>query len=289
MTMLPSEIQQKCQAIIGADIRSAVPMTGGDISQALLLETDKGRFFLKFNSSPNAANMFEADAAGLALLASANALQTPAVLGLGATPAGGFLLLEYMESGYRPSGFWEEFGSSLAQLHRNTASNFGLGHDNFIGSLPQPNCQHDNWPDFFVQERLLPQLDIAKQRNRLQSADFQAFERLFNRLPEHFPAEPPALTHGDLWSGNFLCGSNGNPIIFDPAASFAHREMDLAMSRLFGGFDRLFYRSYEEAWPLVPGFEQRLPIYQLYYLLVHVNLFGGGYVGSVRSALQPFI
>ena len=287
--MLPSAILQKCLEILGADIRSARSVTGGDINQAMLLETSAGQFFLKTNSAPTAGSMFEAEAAGLALLASANALRTPAVIGFGDTPEGGFLLLEHIETDFRPLDFWEKFGSGLAILHRSTAPCFGLGHDNFIGSLRQQNCQHSTWPDFYIHERLLPQLDIAKQSKQLQPVDFQQFEQLFKLLPELCPAEPPALIHGDLWSGNFLCNADGNPVIFDPAVSYAHREMDLAMSRLFGGFERPFYRSYEEAWPLAPGFEQRLPVYQLYYLLVHVNLFGGGYVGSVRSILKQFI
>lgn len=283
--MLPPVINQKCLEILGTEIHSVTPVAGGDISEAMLLETGAGRFFLKLNTASIAARMFEAEAAGLALLATANALRTPAVLDFGGTTAGGFLLLEHIETGPRPPGFWEEFGSSLAQLHRSTAPVFGLGHDNFIGSLPQSNCQHDNWQDFYIHARLLPQLDISMQQNRLQTADFQAFERLFKLLPELCPNEPPALTHGDLWSGNFLCATNGQPVLIDPATSYAHREMDLAMSRLFGGFDRPFYRSYEEAYPLSPGFEQRLLVYQLYYLLVHVNLFAGGYIRQVREAL----
>ncbi len=233
--------------------------------------------------------MFEAEAVGLALLASANAIRIPAVIGFGDTPEGGFLLLEYIETDFRPLDFWEKFGIGLATLHRSTAPSFGLGHDNFIGSLRQQNCQHNTWPDFYIHERLLPQLDIAKQNDQLQSVDFQQFEQFFKLLQGLCPTEPPALIHGDLWSGNFLCDTKGNPVIFDPAVSYAHREMDLAMSRLFGGFERPFYRSYEEAWPMAPGYEQRLPVYQLYYLLVHVNLFGGGYVGSVRSILKQFI
>ena len=287
--MLPSAITQQCEEILGTSILAAQPVSGGDVNQALVLETGEGHFFLKINTAPVSGRMFETEAAGLAVLASTGSIKTPAVLGFGSTAEGSFLLMEHIETGYRPAGFWEKFGAALAELHRNAAPNFGLDHDNFIGSLSQPNCQHDNWPDFYINERLLPQLDIAKQQTRLQPVDFQGFETLFNRLADLCPTEPPALVHGDFWSGNFLCDTGGQPVLIDPATCYAHREMDLAMSRLFGGFDRPFYRSYEEAWPLAPGFEQRLPVYQLYYLLVHVNLFGGGYVGSVRSALKQFI
>lgn len=287
--MLPLSISEQCQRILDANILAVKPLPGGDINQASLLKTSAGLFFVKMNAAPQSGQMFEAESLGLKLLASTGTLLTPSVLGVGDSDSGGFLLLEFIETGYRPIGFWEQFGAGLAELHRNTSPSFGLDHDNFIGSLPQSNCQHDTWPDFYVNERLLPQLDIAMQQNRLQSTDFQDFEMLFKQIPTLCPNEPPALIHGDLWSGNFLCDTQGQPILIDPAVSYSHREMDIAMSRLFGGFERPFYKGYEEAWPLVPGFEQRLPVYQIYYLLVHVNLFGGGYVESVRSALQQFI
>lgn len=284
----PSPISERCQSLLGANILAVRPVSGGDINQAMLLETTAGQFFVKINFNSAAGRIFEAEAMGLILLAATATIRTPTVIGSGETEAGGFLLLEYIETSYRPTGFWEKFGTDLAELHRHSATAFGLGHDNFIGNLPQSNCQHDDWPDLYVNERLMPQLEIAKQQEQLQSADFQDFENLFRRIPDLCPTEPPALIHGDLWSGNFLCNANGQPVLIDPATSYSHREMDLAMSRLFGGFDRSFYRSYEEAWPLAAGFEKRLPVYQLYYLLVHVNLFGGGYVGQVRSILNEF-
>lgn len=290
MYRLPADIAQCCLDVLGAvEIRSAAPISGGDINEALLLETAVGRFLLKMNTAPQAASMFAAEAAGLGLLAASNTLRTPAVLGHGSAPSGSFLLLEYVEPGPRTRFFWEKLGAGLAALHRCTASYFGLDHDNFIGSLRQQNHRHAAWPSFFIQERLRPQLALAQQRSLFQSADMQLFERLFERLPSLCPVEPPALVHGDLWSGNILCGAAGNPVLIDPSACFAHREMDLAMSRLFGGFDRRFYLSYGEAWPLNPGFEERLPLYQLYYLLAHVNLFGGGYVPSVRAALRSLV
>lgn len=253
------------------------------------METTRGKFFLKMNTGADAGRMFATEAKGLQLLAKNGGLCVPKVIGLGQNGGHAFLLLEYLETGYRPPGFWKKFGAALAALHRATAPEFGLDHDNFIGSLTQSNTFHDTWTVFFINERLRPQVELALDAHQLTSADAQNFERLYKKLPDICPAEPPALIHGDLWSGNFMCNADGDPVLVDPAVSYAHREMDLAMSRLFGGFDRQFYRSYEEAWPLSPGFEQRLPVYQLYYLLVHVNLFGGGYAGSVRSILQQFV
>ncbi|MCU0347578.1 MAG: fructosamine kinase family protein [Saprospiraceae bacterium] len=281
-------ILEHCQSIIGEHITTITPVNGGNINEAHHLHTKNGSFFLKTNDSAIAATMFEAEASGLALLGGAGPFKIPKVYGFGSTSDGGFLLLEFIEQITRPEGFWEAFGSSLAELHQKTDPSFGLGTDNFIGSLPQQNCQHGNWPDFYSKERLQPQLDIAKRKKILQTPDYQSFERLFKLLPYCCPAEPPALVHGDLWSGNYLCSGRGLPVLIDPAASFSHREMDLAMTRLFGGFDRKFYQAYEAAWPLSPGFEQRLGIYQLYYLLVHLNLFGGGYLRMVREALASF-
>lgn len=285
--MIADTIIQKCTQILSTEIMAVTPVSGGDVNQAMILETKLGRFFLKTNTSEFAGEMFESEAQGLNMLG-IGVIATAEVLGFGRTDEGGFLLLKHIETGYRPIGFWEEFGGKIAALHRQVALVFGLGYNNFIGTLPQSNCQHDNFSDFYVHERLMPQLSIAHQQNKLQIADYQSFEKLFKQLPSLIPNEPPSLTHGDFWSGNFLCNSEGHPVLIDPAVCYAHREMDIAMSRLFGGFDRQFYKAYEAAWPLATGFEQRLPIYQLYYLLVHVNLFGGGYVGQVRSILNQF-
>lgn len=287
--MVPAAITERLKCVLQTEVLQLRPIAGGDINEAFRVSTPDGDFFLKTNSIPIALQMFTAEAKGLTLLSTTNSIRVPTVLDIGMEEGTGFLLLTYHQQANRPRDFWELFGRGLAELHRTTAPKFGLDEDNFIGTLPQRNCAHDTWISFYIEERLLPQLEIAMATGKLQSADNEAFEQFFKRLGEIFPTEPPSLIHGDLWSGNFLCTAEGTPMIFDPAVSFSHREMDLAMTRLFGGFDRDFYRSYEAASPLAPGFEQRLPAYQLYYLMVHVNLFGGGYVRSVRSVLKQFI
>lgn len=286
---VPESILHECEALLGGPIRQVSRVSGGDINQARLLESSRGKYFLKMNTSARAGEMFSAEKKGLALLRQHGPLRIPETIARGETPDGAFLLLAYVETGRRPEGFWEEFGRGLAALHRTTQAVFGLDHDNFIGSLPQRNGEHAGWPAFYREERLQPQLDLALSARRLEASDARNFEKLYRRLPELCPEEPPALTHGDLWSGNFLADETGAPVLIDPAVSYAHRETDLAMSRLFGGFQRAFYRSYEESYPLAPGFEQRLAVYQLYYLMVHVNLFGGGYTDSVRNVLRQFI
>jgi fructosamine-3-kinase len=196
--------------------------------------------------------------------------------------------MEFIKSSDRKKDFWMAFGQRLAGLHRHTNEKFGLDHDNFIGSLPQKNNFHDEWPSFFIEERLEVQIRLAKDHSLLSKTDIQNFEYLFNQLNQIFPDEPPALIHGDLWSGNFMVDEKGEPCIIDPAVYYGHREMDIAMSRLFGGFDRLFYESYNREFPMEPGWEERMDICNLYPLMVHVNLFGEGYLGSVRRIIGRF-
>lgn len=289
MSNLPPTLLEFCQTTLSADILEVRYVGGGDINQARLLITTKGDFFIKINQAPFAADMFEKEAKGLALLRESKVIRIPETIAHGQVDGTAFLLLEMIETGYRQTGFWEGFGVALAHLHRCTAPQFGLDHSNYIGSLEQPNGFQNNFTDFYIQERLQPQLDLAISANQLNISDERHFQKLYKILPDLCPDEPPALIHGDLWSGNFLVSADSHPVLIDPSVAYSHRELDLGMSRLFGGFERSFYRAYEEAYPLAPGFEKRLPIYQLYYLMVHVNLFGGGYVGSVRRILQRFV
>lgn len=289
VNMIPSALQTHLGYVLGNPVTAAKPLSGGDIHRAALLTLADGKeYFLKYNVAPQAPEMFRTEALGLTLLGASQVIKVPKVHGQGIAEDWAFLLLEYIAPGYRNRLFWENFGASLAALHGTTSAQFGFAHNNFIGSLAQSNRRHDSWPDFFARERLLPQMRLASEHGRLNNNDESHLERLCNELASICPDEPPALTHGDLWNGNFLCNAASEPVLIDPAASFAHREMDLAMSRLFGGFDTVFYQSYEAAWPLAPDFEERVEIYQLYYLLVHVNLFGGGYVESVRMILKRF-
>lgn len=285
---LPPNLHQKCQQILDVDIHAVDILSGGDINQARLLKTSKGNFFIKINKADFALDMFEKEAKGLVLLKIADTIRVPDVIGFDKTEKEAFLILEYIETGYRKEFFWKEFGQSLAALHKTSAEQFGLDHSNYIGSLHQPNGYQTSFIDFYINERLQPQLEMATNANLLNSRDEKHFNNLYKKLPDIIPDEPPALIHGDLWSGNFLVDAESHPVIIDPSVAYSHRELDLGMSRLFGGFDRSFYRAYEEAYPLSPGFEKRLPIWQLYYLLAHVNLFGAGYVGSVRRIVERY-
>jgi protein-ribulosamine 3-kinase len=233
--------------------------------------------------------MFDAEARGLAWLAEAHAIRLPEVLGVGAPGEPPYLALELIRPKSRRPGFDEELGRSLAALHRFGAPRFGLDHDNFIGSLPQSNRRAARWVDFFRTERLEPQLALAVEAGRADSAMRRGFERLFARLPELVPPEePPSRLHGDLWAGNLHVDDAGAPCLLDPAAYAGHREMDLGMMRLFGGYSERTFAAYAEAFPLAPGADARVPLHQLYPLMVHVNLFGGDYGRSVQGILDRY-
>jgi fructosamine-3-kinase len=274
--------REELERALGARVSRAEPVSGGDINEAFAVElSDARRVFVKAHRAAP-PGMFEAEARGLGWLAEAGALRIPRVVAVGAA----FLALEFLEPGRPEPGFDEKLGHGLAALHRTAPAGFGLDHDNFIGSLPQSNRSHVTWVDFYREERLGAQLELARKKRLASAAMERGFERLFKRLAELAgPTEPPARLHGDLWGGNLHVGPAGEPCLIDPAAYGGHREIDLAMMRLFGGFSPRVFSAYAEAFPLAPGHAERVQLYQLYPLMVHVNLFGGSYVGSVERAL----
>jgi fructosamine-3-kinase len=233
--------------------------------------------------------MFEAEARGLRWLGEASAIRVPRVIAASdARPA--YLALELLTSAKRQAGFDEALGRSLAELHAFGAPTFGLDHDNFIGRLAQPNAAADDWASFYWSSRLEPQLRLATERGLIDGGTRWGFDALRRVLPDRVgPDEPPSRLHGDLWGGNLHVDEMGQPCLIDPAVYGGHREIDLAMMRLFGGFGERVFIAYEEAWPLAPGASERVSLYQLYPLLVHVNLFGGSYVGSVKRALSACV
>jgi fructosamine-3-kinase len=277
--------------VLGAAVRRASPLSGGDINDAYEVQLEDGRrVFVKANArSPS--GMFEAEAHGLAWLAEARALRVPEVLAFGGGDGGvpAFLVLEFLERARPRRGFDEELGRGLAELHRAGSDSFGFREDNFIGRLPQSNRARARWVDFYREERLGAQLTLAEKSGLATAKLRRGFERLFARLADLLgPEEPPARLHGDLWGGNLHVGPAGEPCLIDPAVYAGHREIDLAMMRLFGGFGERVFQAYAEAFPLAEGHEDRVPLYQLYPLMVHVNLFGGGYVSSVERILARY-
>ena len=276
-TLLETQLRTTVRAFHG--------VSGGDINANYRLETDRGSFFLKTNTVAQAGAMFTHEAAGLRALARSATVMVPEIVNLRAEPPA-YLVLDWIDRQPATDVFWRQLGSALARMHRIEQPIFGGLPDNYIGSLPQSNRDHAFWSSFYYTERLRPQMDLAIRLNRLTTHDLDLLDAIAKQFETLFPQEPPALIHGDLWSGNVICGPDHSAYLIDPAAGYAHREMDIAMSRLFGGFPSVFYTAYQEAYPLAYGYEEREPLYQLYYLLVHVNLFGGGYVHSVRNILR---
>ena len=269
-------------------IQSAFGIGGGDINFALRLETSSGRWFLKYNDAGKYPQMFEKEAYGLRLLQKSNTLFIPEIIQTGTIDGYAWLLLEYISSAPPKSNFMELFGRSLARMHQNSWDQYGLETNNYMGSLEQFNCPDPSWVNFFIEQRLIRQVSLARNEGLIDQHISTLFDRLFSKLDHLLPVEPPALLHGDLWSGNFMVNHEGDPCLIDPAVYYGHREADLAMTTLFGGFSQNFYEGYESETPLEPDWKERLPIYNLYPLLIHLNLFGRGYLNQIKTILNRF-
>jgi fructosamine-3-kinase len=217
-----------------------------------------------------------------------SALRIPRAIISGKSDYDAFLLTEYIEGAPPAKDFWRNFAYGLAQLHHNSSADFGLEFDNYIGSLQQSNHRHAQWTDFFVEERLLPQIRMARDSALLDRMHSRQFDQLFNKLEYIFPEEKPALLHGDLWSGNFMTDEHGNACIFDPAIYYGHRIMDIGMTKMFGGFSPEFYQFYHEAYPMETNWTEQVDVANLYPTLVHLNLFGSGYLGGIVRVLKHF-
>jgi fructosamine-3-kinase len=301
--------EQELAAAIGHATGAAfVPQTtramhGGDISEAFTLSDGVRTYFVKIQAAPGPPEgrvsgglplagaaaqltLFEAEAAGLAELAAANAVRVPQVVCQGIADGSAYLVLEYLPlDGHGDAAL---LGRQLAQQHRVSAAQFGGPHDNWIGATPQPNAWMDCWVEFWRERRLGFQLERAA-RNGYGGALQHDGETLRARLGEFFIGyrPQPALLHGDLWGGNHGFLADGTPVIFDPVTYYGDRECDLAMSELFGGFAPAFYAAYREAWPLDAGYATRRTLYNLYHILNHANLFGGSYAAQAhRMILQ---
>jgi protein-ribulosamine 3-kinase len=283
-------LSDELSSALGERIRitSFEPIGGGCINHGGKLTTSSGNYFVKWNNASKYPGMFSAEAKGLDKLRAVSALNIPGVIWSGESAGDQYLVLSLVNAGKRRSDYWELLGQGLADLHRITSPSFGLDYDNYIGSLNQSNKAAKSWIDFFVRERIERQLILAEGNGRIPDSIRKKFETLYKKLPTIVTDEPPSLIHGDLWSGNVMVNEKGCPALIDPAVSFGHREADLAMTRLFGGFHQSFYDSYSNEFPTEPGLENRIEIYTLYPLLVHVNLFGGSYLNQVNAILRKF-
>jgi fructosamine-3-kinase len=285
-------LTEALENVLGAKVSKLTPISGGDINQAFCaLLADGSKVFVKHQPLVP-KGFFACEADGLAWLAASRALRIPRVLAAtdatSSTPS--FLALEWIEPGQPARDHDEQLGRGLAALHKSGATSFGYARDNFLATLEQKNDQHTKWSEFYVAMRIMPLAIQARMRGIVNVPTMREVEQVCERIDGLCgPPEPPARLHGDLWGGNAIVASDGAPVLFDPAVYGGHREIDLAMMRLFGGFGPRVFDAYEEAYPLAAGHEERVPLYQLYPLLAHVCLFGGSYVGSLRRALTTYL
>lgn len=280
--------------VFATDASAISYVDGGSINQAARVQVRGETFFVKwkYDAPPG---FFEAEAHGLKVLRDTNTIRVPDVIKVGvaedALPA--YLILEWLEEAEEVEtlAFSVNFARALAQLHRVSSAAFGLDHDNFIGILPQTNRQSATWISFYRDERLLPQIELARARHRLNAEREKSLRKLLDNLDRLLEgaATTPSLLHGDLWSGNFLVLAGNQPAIFDPAVYYGDREIEMAFTELFGGFPAAFYTAYREAFPLDRGYERRKLLYQLYPLLVHLNLFGESYGARVDAVCRAYL
>ena len=272
------------EANLNLKIFSSTPLSGGDINDVFLMETNNGKFVVKVNSATSFPGMFEVENEGLNALRNTNTMKIPEVFSVGRYNDTAYLVLEYILPGPAKYNFWEDFGEKMAMLHQNTNKEFGFNNSNYIGSLPQPNEWCASAIEFYISQRLNPQFKIAS----VNGYSFKNLGTFNKKLEEIIPKEDASLIHGDLWNGNYIVDSNGHACLIDPSVSYSHREMDIAMMHLFGGYSQVLFNIYNEIFPLQGEWKSRLDIWQLYYLLVHLNLFGSSYYGSVEKILKIY-
>lgn len=299
-TKLPhfNSLEQALFSLFGTNVHvsDSKRISGGDINEAHCLTLTNGtHIFMKSNTIDNEP-LFTAEAAGINAIAQTGTIHTPHILCSGTergTSNFSFLLMEFIEGGRQVKNYWEIFARQLAAMHQAAAAdfvfggNYGFVSDNYIGSGKQLNSARENWIEFFRDCRLTPQFECAA--SYFDSTDRKKIDKLLDNL-DKFLVEPkhPALLHGDLWSGNFITGTDGRAWLIDPAVSVGHAEADLAMTELFGGFPQIFYDAYKEAAPMQAGYEHRRDLYNLYHLLNHLNLFGRSYLAPVNRILTRY-
>jgi len=284
-----SHIIAEIEHHLGEAVSGFHSLSGGCIANSQKITTKSGRsFFLK---SGFEGKMFQNEAAGLRELSKPRVIKVPEVIIEGKD----FLMLEFISQGYKKEDFFEDFGRRFAEMHKFSSESFGFYEDNFIGSTPQPNIpedtEADNWTEFYFNKRLLYQYKLSEKKGYATDKLRKGFILLEKKISDILKGceESPSLLHGDLWSGNYMCDENGEVVLIDPAVYYGHREADLAMTKLFGGFPEIFYKSYNNCMALSPGYEYRESIYLLYHVMNHLNLFGCGYLSQAEKLLWYYL
>ncbi len=288
--MIPPTLTAYIDECLGIKTLAFHPITGGDINEVYRITTiDHDSFFIKMNDAQLYPMMLEKETFNLEYLSSTNTIRIPEIIHQGNHGNHSFLILEWINGNTRMDGqFYKQFGQRLALLHSKTQDHFGWSDDNYIGTLVQYNTNRKSAVDFFIHNRINPQAELMEQGGHMDFHVKKLLDELNIRLSELIPDERPSLIHGDLWSGNWMCSATNEPVLIDPATSYGIREMDLAMMELFGHPPQEFFDAYQEVYPLEKGWKDRLGLYQLYYLMVHVNLFGRSYLSSVQQILRKF-
>ena len=278
---------KEIEQLLKSRIVSTTNMGGGCIANSSIIELQNGnKYFLKSYESNNSIHKNEAN--GLKELSKSKKIRVPSVISF----SDNYLLLEFIPTGKRKSNFSQQFGRQLAQIHKTTSDKYGFYEDNFIGSNIQKNIPtNTNWAEFYWENRLLYQFKLAEKNgftNAKLLTDFNKLESKSNSIIAG-SEEPPTLLHGDLWSGNYIIDTQGNPVLIDPAVYYGHREADIAMTKMFGGFDEDFYFAYNEEFPLIDGWEDQIDYYKLYHVFNHLNLFGNSYLSQAVSIVRKYI
>lgn len=284
-----SEIAQHISRVTGSpfEIQQRRAVGGGSINQAYQISGGGRSYFLKTNQASRLA-MFEQEALGLKEIADSQTVVAPRPLGCGVAGNVAYIVMDWIDLGGGGSGAWEAMGHRLAAMHRVTSDRgFGWHQDNTIGATPQQNPWTADWAEFFREHRLAYQFRLAQSRGGSFPQQDELLAAVPRLLAGHYPA--PALVHGDLWSGNAAISAEGDPVLLDPAVYYGDREVDLGMTEVFGGFPAAFYRGYNDAYPLDEGYERRKVLYNLYHILNHFNLFGGGYQSQAQGMIARLL
>jgi len=282
-----TEIAQHIQKVTEKEfsVNSYSSVSGGCINQGYALKGNTGTYFVKLNCASQ-VGMFEVEALGLQQMVETATIRVPKLICWGIAESSAYIVLEWLELSRGNTNSWHELGRKLAAMHSHKSDYFGWQQNNTIGSTLQINTWTADWAEFYAQQRLSYQFQLAASRG----GKFPQQQKLLAAIPEILTHQPqPSLVHGDLWGGNAACTINGEPVIFDPAVYFGDREVDIAMTQLFGGFPNAFYRGYNEVFPLDSGYEKRKPLYNLYHILNHFNLFGGSYESQANRMIAQIL
>ncbi len=261
----------------------------GNFNLAALVKTKTGKYFVKWNKG-DFENMFESEAKSIELIRKTNTINVPNVYGYGKKPDGTFLMIDFVPETNKKINYWSNFGEQLAGLHHVTNNKHGLHFNNYVGTQFQDNSFIENGIDFFINKRLKPQFEIAKNAKEvIESELFSNFEAIYKVFEKEIPVQKASLLHGDLWSGNMMINADGHASVVDPSAYFGMAEAEIAFTTLFGGFNKNFYEAYLANFKFEPNFKSRIDLYNLYPLLAHYNTFGGGYFNSIVAILKKYL